>query len=102
MKVDRLKDIFLLIISQLCEEKWRSKEQERYLWWFLRITCPNICIKHCLGGKQNIRIGVLVPNLGVLDDEFEVFLVAGKLSKVRSWYKNLGLHVQTNRYNVIT
>ena len=52
--------------------------------------------------KKNIRIGVLVPNLGVLDDEFEVFLVAGKLSKVQSWYKNLGLYVQTNRYTVIT
>ena len=101
MARDHLEDLFQLLISRLCKEKWRSKEQGRYLWWFPRITRPNICIKHCLGGKQKIRIGVLVSNLGVLDDEFEVSLAAGKLSKVRSWYKKLGLHGQTNRYTVI-
>ena len=42
MARDRLKDLFQPLISQLCEEKWRIKEQRRYLWWFLQITLPNI------------------------------------------------------------
>ena len=34
MARDRLKDLFEPLISPLCEEKGRSKEQVRYLWWF--------------------------------------------------------------------
>ena len=38
-------------------------------------------------------IGPLLSHLRVLYDEFEEFLAAGKLSKVLSWFKNLGMHV---------
>ena len=51
---------------------------------------------------KKLIIGSLASHLGVLDDEFEEYLVAGKLSKVRSWYKNLGLRVKTHRDNSIT
>ena len=37
-----------------------------------------------------------------MDDEFEGFLVAGKLSNVRSWYKKLEPHVQTHRDHLTT
>ena len=37
-----LKDKFQQLVIQLCEEKRRSKDQERYLWWFQRITSPNM------------------------------------------------------------
>ena len=40
--------------------------------------------------------------LGILDDEFEEFLAAGKLSKFWSWYKRLGLHLETHRNNSIS
>ena len=53
-----------------------------------------------LGGGA--RIGSLATQSGVLDDEFDEFLAAWKLSKFWSWYKNLGLHVQTHRDNSIT
>ena len=49
-----------------------------------------------------MRIGSLASHLGLLDDYFEEFLSAGKLSKVRSWYNNMGLIVQTNRDAEIT
>ena len=42
-------------------------------------------------------IGSLASYLGVLDDEFEELLAAGKLRKVRYWYNNMGLRVQTQR-----
>ena len=51
------------------------------------------------GGK---RIGSLASHLGILDDEFEEILAAGKLSKIRSWYKNLGMRVKVHEYNSIT
>ena len=44
----------------------------------------------------------LALHLGILDDEFEEILVAEKISKVRSWYKNLGMRIQTHRYHYIT
>ena len=37
----------------------------------------------------------LASHLGILDDEFEELLAAGKLGKFRSWYTKLGLCVQT-------
>ena len=43
----------------------------------------------------------LASHLGILDDEFEELLAAGKLSKIRPWYNNLWLRVQTHRYNYI-
>ena len=45
------------------------------------------------------RIGSLASHIGVLDDEFEELLDAGKISKIRSWYNNLVLHVQTHRFH---
>ena len=47
-------------------------------------------------------ICLLASHLGILDDDFEELLAAGKLSKVRSWYKKMGLSVQTERsfYNL--
>ena len=56
--------------------------------------------KSSLGWKKK-RIGLLASHLGILDDEFEELLAAGKLSKVCSWHKNLGLRVQTHRDNSI-
>ena len=38
-------------------------------------------------------IGPLLSHLMVLDDEFEEFLSTGNLSKVRSWFKNMGMYV---------
>ena len=49
-----------------------------------------------------MRIGSLASHLGVLYDEFDDFLAAGMTSKFRFWYKNLGLNVQTHRYDEIT
>ena len=37
-----------------------------------------------------------------MDDDFEDIIAAGKLRKVHSWYKNLGLRVQTHRDQSIT
>ena len=34
--------------------------------------------------------------------KFEEFLAVGKLSKVCSWHKNMGMNVQTHRYADIT
>ena len=59
-------------------------------------------VKKCLGEKQKMRIGSLASHIGVLDDEFEEFLDGGELSKVRSWHKNLGLHVKTHIDSEIT
>ena len=44
-----------------------------------------------------MRIGSLESHLGLLDDEFEGFLAAGKISKLWSWYNKLGLHVKIYR-----
>ena len=41
------------------------------------------------------KIGSLVSHIGLLYDEFEELLAAGNLVKVQSWFKNLGLLVQT-------
>ena len=49
-----LKDLFQPLISRLCEEKGRGKYQVRYLWWFLRIICPNIYCKNHLWGEEKI------------------------------------------------
>ena len=40
------------------------------------------------------KICSLVSHLGILDDEFEELLAVGNLSKIRSWYNNLGLRVK--------
>ena len=53
-------------------------------------------------GKKKKRIGSLVSHLGILDDEFEDIFAAGRLSKVWSWYKKLGLREQTHRYHSTT
>ena len=47
-------------------------------------------------GKLKKRIVSLTSNLGILDDEFEELLAAGKLIKVWSWYNKLVMRVQTN------
>ena len=47
-------------------------------------------------------IGSLASHFGILDDEFEGVLAAGKVSKVLSWYNNLGPSVQTHRDCSIT
>ena len=52
-------------------------------------------------GKKKI-IGSLSSQLGILDDEFDAILDAGKLSKIRYWYKKLGMRVQTHRDHSIT
>ena len=99
---DLLKDLFEPLISQLREEKGRSEDQGRYLWWLLQSINPNIYCEKCLWGKERNIIGSLESHIGILDDEFEEILAAGKLSKICSWYNNLGLHVQTHKYNSIT
>ena len=38
MAIDCLKYLSELLISRLCEEKERIKEQGKYLWWFPQIT----------------------------------------------------------------
>ena len=58
--------------------------------------------KIIFGKRGKKRIGSLASHIGILDDEFEEILAAGKLSKICSWYNNLGLHVQTHKYNSIT
>ena len=58
--------------------------------------------KIIFGGGGGGRIGSLASHIGILDDEFEEILAAGKLSKIQSWYKNLGLLVQTHRNHSIT
>ena len=60
--------------------------------------CRGLLVRICiteiiLVGKNKKRIGSLASHLGILDDEFEELLAVGKLSKVRSWYKKLGLRV---------
>ena len=52
--------------------------------------------------RKRKRIGSLASHLGILDDDFEELLDSGKLSKFRSWYKKLGLRVQTLRDHSIT
>ena len=49
-----------------------------------------------LGRKVNMRIDSLAAHTGVLDDEFEGFLATGETIKVRSWYNNMGMNVQTH------
>ena len=49
-----------------------------------------------------VIIGPLASHLGVLNNDYGEILVADNLSKVRSWYNNLGLCVQTHRYNLMT
>ena len=53
-------------------------------------------------GRGKKRVGSLASHLGVLDDDFEEIIAAGKISKVQSWYNNMGLHVQTYRDHSIT
>ena len=53
-------------------------------------------------GREKEIIGSLASHLGILDNDFEELLDAGKLSKVRSWYNKTGLRVQTHRYHSIT
>ena len=48
------------------------------------------------------RIGSLVSHLGILYDDFEKLIAAGKLIKVCSWYNNLRMCVKTHRYHSIT
>ena len=74
----------------------------RYLWWFPRITRPNVYVHKCFYGNRKMIIGSLASYIGVLYDVFEVFIAARKLSKVCSWYKNMGVHVQIHRYDGIT
>ena len=57
--------------------------------------------KNHLWEKKKNRIGSLESHLVILDDEFEELIDVGKLSKVRSWYKNMGLRVKTHRYHSI-
>ena len=71
------------------------------MWWFLRITHPNMHSENHLWVEKKI-IGSLASHIGILDDEFEDILDACKLSKVWYWYKYMGLHVQTHRYHSIT
>ena len=54
----------------------------------------------CFGGGR--EIGSLVSHLGMFYDEFEEILSAVNIGKVNSWYKNMGLRVQTHRYHSIT
>ena len=93
MAIYCLEALFRTLINQLYEEKGRIESQGRYLQWFLQMTWINVYIENYIGGKWNIIIGPLLSHLRVLDDEFEEFLAAGKLSKVLSWFKNLGMHV---------
>ena len=102
MARDCLKDIFQLLISRIFEEKGRSKDQGRYLWWFSRITRLNMYSKnHLLEEKKRVIVS-LASHLGILDDEFDEILVAEKLSKLRSQYNNLGVRMQIHRYHSIT
>ena len=48
------------------------------------------------------KIGSLASHLGILDDEFEELLAAGKVIKICSWYNNLVMCVQTHRDHSIT
>ena len=59
------------------------------------------CENNIWGWGGNI-IGSLVSHLGILDDEFEEIIAVGKISKVWSWYKKMGMSVQTHRYCSIT
>ena len=53
----------------------------------------NVYIENNVGVKLNIITGPLLSHIRVLDDNFEEFLAAGKISKVRSWFKNMAIHV---------
>ena len=46
MAIYLLADILQPMISRLCEEKGRTEEHGRYLWWFPRITRPNMYSKN--------------------------------------------------------
>ena len=52
-------------------------------------------------GGRNI-IGSLASHLGILDGDFGELLAAEKLRESWSWYKNLGMRVQTRRDHSIT
>ena len=58
--------------------------------------------KSYFGIRKKEIIGSLASHIGILDDEFEDIFDACKLSKFWSWYKDMGLHVQTHRYHSIT
>ena len=58
--------------------------------------------EHHLRGGGGERIGSLASHLGILDDAFEELLSTGKQGKIRSWYNNIGLCVQTHRDHYIT
>ena len=45
MARDCLEDLFQPLISRICEEKWRSKDQGRYLSWFSWINHPNMFLR---------------------------------------------------------
>ena len=72
------------------------------MWWFLRINRPNLYLQKPSLGRKKRRIGSLVSHIGILDDEFEEILAAGKQIKVCSWYNNLGVCVKTHRDHSIT
>ena len=101
MEIDCLHNLFQLLISRLCKEKGRSEDKGRHLWWLLRSTSPNMYCKNHLWEEKKENFS-LASHLGILDDEFGEFLAAGKLSKVQSWYKNMGMSVQTHRYHSIS
>ena len=52
--------------------------------------------------RRKKRIGSLASNLGVFNFEFDELLATGNLSKFWSWYKKLGVSVQTHKDHSIT
>ena len=67
---------------------------------------PADYLSECLLQKSYLRgemiIDSLTSHIGISDDEFEDLLAEGKFSKIRSWYKNLGLRVLIHRNHSIT
>ena len=49
--------------------------------------------KSSLGREREKIIGSLASHFGILDDEFEGLLAEEDLSKIRSWYNNLEMHM---------
>ena len=63
-----------------------------------RVLLVQICTsKIMFGGGGGERIFSLASYLGMLHGESEELLNTGKLSKIRSWYNNLGMCVETHR-----
>ena len=58
--------------------------------------------KLSLGGGRRNRIGSLSSHIGMLDDDLEELLAAGKLRKIWSWYNKMGLRLQKHRDHSIT